>query len=50
MYDPIWYTEKAITAVAQTIATVSALTLVILYWPKHYSTSAIESTKVVAHV
>jgi hypothetical protein len=33
MYEPNWYTEKVVTAVAQAIATATALTLVVIGWP-----------------
>jgi len=33
MYEPVWFTEKVVTLVAQSVATVTALALVVLDWP-----------------
>jgi hypothetical protein len=35
MYEHTWYTEKVVTLVAQAVATVTALALVWLGWPRH---------------
>ena len=34
MYEHLWFTEKIVTLVAQTVATVTALALVVLDWPR----------------
>ncbi len=34
MYEPIWYTEKVVTLVAQSVATVTALWLVAIGWQR----------------
>lgn len=34
MYEHTWYAEKVVTLIAQTVATVTALALVFLGWPR----------------
>jgi hypothetical protein len=34
MYEPTWYGDKVVTLIAQTVATVTALALVFLGWPR----------------
>ncbi|MGZ6270060.1 MAG: hypothetical protein ACXWMU_05785 [Candidatus Limnocylindrales bacterium] len=34
MYEPLWFTEKVVTLIAQAVATVTALGLVFLGWPR----------------
>ncbi len=34
MYEPVWYADKVFTLVAQGVATVTALALVFLGWPR----------------
>ena len=35
MYEPVWFADKVVTLIAQTVATVTALALVFLGWPRH---------------
>jgi hypothetical protein len=37
MYEPVWFTEKVVTLVAQAVATVTALVLVVIGWPRRAS-------------
>jgi hypothetical protein len=38
MYEHVWFAEKVLTLVAQAVATVSAIALMVLGWPRASST------------
>jgi hypothetical protein len=40
MYEHVWFAEKVLTLVAQAVATVSAIALIVLGWPRASSTGS----------
>jgi hypothetical protein len=43
MYEPTWYADKVVTLIAQVVATVTALALVYLGWPRRTPTGSAAS-------
>jgi hypothetical protein len=49
MYEPVWYAEKAVTMLAQTLATFTALALVVLGWPTRTGSTDCDSAPASMH-
>jgi hypothetical protein len=40
MYEPVWYTEKTVSAVAEGVALLAAILLLVVLWPRRVPTGA----------